>query len=170
MATRKKNGLTEMLEDPQKQLTKTYGVNGILARLFRTMLRDRKIGGYKFALLMNQFLSDPRNKIPDNKKDQTSNRGNLNKEFQKGEMTWKVFFKALRLMRVVKFEITLHAVYENGDESWHEVPVDINAMNNMLDDDDDEEFDLTRKDSSQPAEDMPEVPYLEGNVEIEKGD
>jgi hypothetical protein len=163
LSKKKPNQLTAMLEDPERQLTRTYGVNGILARLFRTMLRDLKIGGYKFSLLMNQFLSDPRNNIPNNKKDQTSNRGNLNKEFQKGQMTWKVFFKALRLMRIARFKLILEVEREGGEVSFHTVPVDMASMNAMLDDmnDDDEDEDMPRIDSTKLAEDMPSIAYLD---------
>lgn len=153
MKRSKRNLLTELLEDPNKGVNKTYGAVGTLSRLFRQMLKDLNISGYQFGLLMSKFLSDPRNHIPDNKKDQTSNRGNLNKEFQKGTMTWKVFCKAMRFLQIVRFKITLEAVRENGKTTTHVVNVNLE-----LTEPENDEFD---EDDNTPDDSLPHVPYLD---------
>lgn len=105
-----KNKLHRMLAAPDKEVKKTSGANGILARLFRTILLDLNIGPSRFGALLQQYILDPRNGVADNKKDQTSARGNLNKEFYKPQMTWKVFLKAMRFLRIKKivFVVELH--------------------------------------------------------------
>lgn len=153
---KKKNGLANMLDDPNKKVTETYGSNGMLSRLFRIILKDRDIGGYRFAILMNQFLSDPKNNIPNNKLDQTSNRGNLNKEFQKGQMTWKVFCKGMRFLQIVRFRLILEADWRTGETTSHNLAVNLEFPDVEVDDDDD---------TTKLAEDMEHVPYLDHDLD-----
>lgn len=153
---RRRNPLSEILEDPNKGIHKTYGTDGTLARLFRTILSDLNIGGYQFTLLMTKFLNDPRNNIPDNKQDQTSNRGNLNKEFQKGTMTWKVFCKALRFLQFTRFKVIIQAERADGSITQHDVEVNL-----QLTEPDTNEYDDDYVDTSALRESLPHIPYLD---------
>lgn len=118
-----KNKLTRMLNAPDKEISKTYGANGVLSRLFRTILKDLNIGGIRFGAYLQAYILDGRHGVPANKKDQTSMRGNLTKEFARPQMTWKVFCKALRFLQLVRVEITLHAHHRNGKISVHHTEV-----------------------------------------------
>jgi hypothetical protein len=160
-AKRKTNPLSKMLDDPNKGIYHTFGAVGMLSRLFRTMLKDLDIGGYQFNMLMAKFLNDPQNKIPENKRDQTSNRGNLNKEFQKGTMTWKVFCKAMRFLQVRGFKLTIEARRANGRVTSHSVEVDLDMQDPAMDDFED--------DGTLPQpDDSPHVPYLDYEREREE--
>ena len=119
-----KNKLTRILTAPDKDVKKTFGANGVLSRLFRQMLLDLNIGPPQFGHLMAQYLADPRNAVPNNKKDQTSMRGNLNKEFSRPQMTWKVFCKALRFLQITKIEFVLQATRATGKPTIHSTVVD----------------------------------------------
>lgn len=152
---RRQNPLSDLLDDPNRGVHKTYGEVGTLARLFRTILKDRNIGGYQFMLLMTKFLNDPKNNIPDNKRDQTSNRGNLNKEFQKGTMTWKVFCKAMRFLQFKNFRLILEAEDAKGLITRHTVDVNLELTEPEVDEFADEFEDRPASD------DMPHVPYLD---------
>lgn len=70
--------------------------------------------------LVQAFLKDPRNSISQNKASLTAARGNLNKELMTGEISWKVFFKFLRLLQAVrvKFSVEIHLPNKRviGDE------------------------------------------------------
>jgi ribosomal protein S15P/S13E len=158
---RRRNPLAEILEDPNKGVNKTYGEVGSLARLFRTILSDLNIGGYQFTLLMTKFLNDPRNHIPDNKKDQTSNRGNLNKEFQKDTMTWKVFCKALRFLQFTRFRIIIQAERADGATTQHQVEVNL-----ALSQPDTSEYDDDYEETRPSGEEMPYVPYLDFDPDV----
>jgi hypothetical protein len=118
-----RNQLNSILQDPDKGITRTHGVGGVLPRLFRQILADRNIKFPQWGILMHDFLTDARNDPPKNKKDQTSMRGNLTKEFTRPQMTWKVFCKALRFLKVVKIDIAIRAYYEDGRESVHSTSV-----------------------------------------------
>lgn len=114
-----KNKLVRLLNDPNKGMTETYGTNGILAHLFRRMLRDLNVSPMRWGSLMYDFITDPRNGVPDNKKDQTSYRGNFVKEFERRQMTWKVFCKAMRFLQLPRIELVIRAHHRNGKVTEH---------------------------------------------------
>lgn len=89
---------------------KSGGVDSILASLFQSILVELGVNAAKFNVLMEQFLSDHRNQLPENIRDKSNVRGNLRKELLKPHMTWKVFCKGLRFLNISRFEIaiTLH--------------------------------------------------------------
>ena len=88
--------------------------------LFRAMLRDRNIKGSVWGKLMFDYLTNPANGIPDNTRDRTSMRGNLNKEFSRNEMTLKVFIKSLRFQKIARFKLIIEVEDEEGKTSKHE--------------------------------------------------
>lgn len=107
--------------------TKTSGTSGaILTRLFRAVQHyvipfygtNQKTGSMYYKL-MDDFLSDSRNCIGQNKKDRSQHRGNLAKELQREEMSWKVFTKGLRFLGVKKFEIKITAFHSDNTISEH---------------------------------------------------
>lgn len=75
--------------------------------------------------LMNQYINDARNCVPRNKKDQSSARGNLQKELLKPEMTWKVFLKGIRFLGITSFEINIIAKHANGKQTIHSHSVNL---------------------------------------------
>jgi len=68
---------------------------------------------------MFDYLTDPRNMLPTNRKDQTSIRGNIAKEISRPQMTWKVFCKGLRILQVAEFELKITIKRRNGEVSEH---------------------------------------------------
>lgn len=119
-----RNKLTRILTAPDKDIKKTFGANGVLSRLFRQMLLDLNIGPSRFGQLLQHYILDARNGVPNNKKDQTSQRGNLTKELSKPQMTWKVFCKAMRLLQIVRIEFVVKAHHPGGKTSLHSTVVD----------------------------------------------
>ncbi len=107
------------------------GSSSILSKLFQQILYSKGIASPnisnknssayvfsdKWTTLVEEYLSDSRNSIKQNIKDRSSARGNLQKEIigNKG-MSWKVFCKALRLLGVVKFDITITATFSNNKQ------------------------------------------------------
>lgn len=118
-----KNKLHRMLQAPDKEIGKTHGSNGVLSRLFRQMLLDLNIGGSRFGSLLQDYIQDSHHGAPLNKKDQTSMRGNLTKEFSRPQMTWKVFIKALRFLQLIKIDFVIKAYHANGKETLHSTTV-----------------------------------------------
>lgn len=117
--------IARMLEDPNKEIHKTYGTVGLLSKLWRVILKDLNIGGYRFSVLMDRFLNDPNNQVPDNPKERFNNRGNLNKEMSNPTMSWKVFCKCMRFLQFTEFRITLEARHTDGKITTHRVMVNL---------------------------------------------
>jgi len=131
MAERKQRPIQQIMDDPNKGVTKTYGSWGLLSKLWRIILRDNHMNGYRFNVLMDRFLKDPRNKP---KKDASGehfdNRGNLNKEFSNPTMSWKVFVKCLHFMGFSEVRVTVECRHEDGHISTHRTMV--NLKDNLL--------------------------------------
>ena len=152
---RKQSAMHRLLDDPEKQIHMTYGVHGALAKLWRRMLSDLRINGFRFSVLMDKYLRDPKNHVPNNKSDRTSNRGNFNKEFSHPQMSWKVFCKGMKFLLVDDMEITVKARHADGTVTIHElfVPLNSEAFDN--------EFEEGDETDHVTARDQEEVTYLD---------
>lgn len=120
--------MTQLLTAPDKGASKTQGINGVLSKLFRMIMIELNVGGMRWGTLMHEFVKDARNGVPDNRRDQTSIRGNLTKEFARPQMTWKVFMKAMRFLQVRNLKITLeitHDARENPTVVSVNVPLEL---------------------------------------------
>ncbi len=103
----------------------TGSVANVLSALFkniRDLVTARSIGGdrgssYAFGKLLNDYISDPRNGVPDNRNARSSTRNNLAKELEKSTMSWKLFCKGMRVLNFVKFKITITTYSQNGQVS-----------------------------------------------------
>lgn len=129
---RGKERIRDLLSRPDRGVGSTSGITGVLAGLFRKMLLDLNINGMKWSHLMDEYVqveSQIHNK--DNKRDKTSIRGNLNKEFIRGRMTWKVFCRGLMLLKIRRFGIIIIAEHENGRKTSHSSIVDISTADQI---------------------------------------
>lgn len=125
-----RNKMTKILSAPDKEVGKTYGQNGILSRLFRQMLADLNVTNYKWEAYMADFIRDVGGAGPTDRKSQTTTRGNLTKEFQKEQMTWKVFCKVLRFLQIMRFRITITAFHADGQTTEHSTEVNFGPRTN----------------------------------------
>lgn len=92
---------------------------------------DHSVSSGKYEQFMTNFVSDPRNCIPQNKKEQSSARGNLQKEMLKSGMSWKVFVKSLRFLDLTGFDIQITAHYRNGNHSIHTEHINLSKSLNL---------------------------------------
>lgn len=137
------------------------GVTGVLTNMFRIITKDMNVNQFKWNSLMEEYLryeiagaerrrreKDSRNTDPNkppidhvelNRRDRTSIRGNLNKEFSRGSMTWKVFCKTLMFLQWRKFQIIIVATHRNGFQSEHRGPIVTLDYNDAVDELNDEE-------------------------------
>ena len=151
-----KNKITRILLADDKEITKTSGIKGALSRLFRKILLQLDIMPPKFGQLLHEYIMDSRHHVPNNKRDQTSMRGNLTKEFARTEMTWKVFCKALRFLQIVQIELAVKAKHRNGRITLHSIDIEFGDRRSMKDIDewlDQEEDDDEEPDTSNAAMD-----------------
>lgn len=131
--------LKSMLQSDDKMVSKTFGVTGVLARLWRIILMDLEINVNTWMQLMVEYVRDRDNRVPNNKRDQSSVQGNLIKELTKSSMSWKIFCKGLRFIRVTKFELSLTLHFRNKRVSNHVVTVNLyeGDLNSSLQEDSD---------------------------------
>lgn len=130
------------------------GITGVLTNAFRSIVQDMGINPYEYNSLMEQYLQHevaalekkrrerearrkpgstepPLNHAELNRRDRTTTRGNLNKEFGRDTMTWKVFCKALAFLQVRRFRLVLIVERKNGEINTHYTPMvtlDTDAM------------------------------------------
>src|ERR1035437_1355290 len=104
--------------------SKRGAIDTILANLFEQIMWDIGMGLNQWNHLMLQWISDPNKCIPDNMKDKSSARGNLQKELLKPRMSWQVFCKGLKFLNIRKFKITITAYHANNKETLRDFMVD----------------------------------------------
>lgn len=111
--------LFKLLTSPDKGVSRTFGSKSLLSRLFRQLMKDLNVGPERFGALMRDYINDPRNHIPRNRKDMTSARGNLGAALSKPQMTWKVFCKGLAFLKIWKIDIAIRVYHSNGKKTDH---------------------------------------------------
>lgn len=157
---RKESAMHRLLADPEKQIHMTYGSHGALAKFWRRMLMDLGINGFRFSVLMDRYLRDPNNHVPNNKSDRTSNRGNFNKEFSHPQMSWKVFCKGMKFLLIESMEITIKAKHHDGKITEHHLFVPLDSDTAEM------EIDEADKSDHEPAMDQEEITYLDYRSEF----
>lgn len=116
----------DMLERRDKGLRDSRGV---LTHLFRQILFQMNITPFAWDKKMKDYLHNPSNRIPQNSKDKSSARGNLNKELRRDKMSWNVFMKALRFLGPIKIHFEVHLFWAGRkDPTIHRVEIEQQAM------------------------------------------
>jgi hypothetical protein len=96
--------------------SQTNGPPGVLSGLFRTIMHKLMVGPEKWGYLMRLYVQDPRNGVPDTDADRGSTRGNLSTALSNDWMTWKVFMRGLRFLRISHIRIALELHTEDGQK------------------------------------------------------
>lgn len=104
------------------------GASGVLAKLFNLICLSITDGKGFSQMQWNNLLTEFIDATEGNRRQlsvekRQSIRGNLNKEFRLTKMTWKVFCKGLRFLRVASFTIHITAYRQDGSISECEYPV-----------------------------------------------
>lgn len=95
-------------------------VGGILAKLWRTIMRDVGLeAGDRYEALMQRYIQKAL--LDPNRVEKATARASLSKELYKVSMTWKTFIKGLSFLNVVKFSIHIRLHHSNGKVTDHEV-------------------------------------------------
>lgn len=115
--------IKDLLSHKDRGVGSSSGIAGVLSRLFIQILEDLGVNGVRWKYLMDRYV-DQEVKHFDNRRDRTSIRGNMNKEFLRPRMSWKVFCKAMMFLDFVSFEIQIHAKHRDGTVTVHRTIVD----------------------------------------------
>jgi hypothetical protein len=104
---------------------RTAGPNGVLANLYRKQLIELDVGPGRFSDFLSDYVRDPANGIAQNTKDLTVARGNLTKELKRPGMTFSVYLKGLRFLKVVEVDFYVKCYYDTGATSVHRTRIDL---------------------------------------------
>lgn len=144
--SQKKGHWYRTLGDSLPRRRPVSGITGVLTNAFRSILIDLGVNSYQYNALMEQYLqhevdalekkrrdrelrrkpdpnAPPLNHVELNRRDRTTTRGNLNKEFGRESMTWKVFCKALTFLQVTRFRLIVVVERKNGMVTEHSTPL-----------------------------------------------
>lgn len=123
--TKRPHGLSNVMRDPDAWLGETRGTGGILAHLWRQITLDLAIGGNRFEILLTDFIAQAKRNVPANRVSRHFTRGNLRRELEKPTMTFKVFMKAMRLVKARKMKFSVELTHSNGRVTLHSTEVDL---------------------------------------------
>lgn len=96
-----------------------------VAKLFRSVLLERGIDRKTWDRLIRQYVTDPKNGIPNNPTKRSSERSNVNRALCRPKITWKSFRKALALLRPKSVRYVLDLTWDPKLKLPHEPPTQI---------------------------------------------
>ncbi len=108
--------LNTLLGDPNKKIHEAHGV---LAKFYRLILRDNNVTVKDMDRMLQHWLNNPENDIPEDSRTRSFLRGNLTKALAMPDMTWKTFLRGLMLHRVKWIEIDMKVGYQDVTRSHH---------------------------------------------------
>lgn len=108
----------------------TTGVTGVLSRLWRTILMQAGFTPTKYDISLRNASDRAKvqlsaDKSGNNRLAKTMSVANLRRELESPTMTWKVFIKGLRVLKVIKFNLSVKLTFSTGKETVHEVDIDL---------------------------------------------
>ena len=110
-----------------KGISNTRGVGGVLSKLWRTILFDLNIGYPQFELMLNNYIIAARTAVEDHKAARLITKGNERRAFERDTMTFKSFFKAMKLLRIKKIRLVVELTHHSNKTTLHEVTTDLNT-------------------------------------------
>ncbi len=98
---------------------------GILSSLINKIFKDQHIEAARFHALLQTYLEDPLNGIPQTSHGISSARSNHIKEIKKSSISWKWFIRTLKILRLNHFTLTITVHRKNMEDTNHSVEVNL---------------------------------------------
>lgn len=117
----------EILAQYDKGIGRTTGV---LAKLWRLILSDLKIGPMAYEQLMQKYLRRKRNTTTTPTK-RISDKGNINKNVFKDNITLDLFLKAMDVIGVTNIKFTVE-IEREGHEKKSSHSITISGVSNFI--------------------------------------
>jgi hypothetical protein len=129
----RKDRLSDILNRRDRGVGRRSGVVNVLSNLFINMLHDLGMTPAKWRHYMDDYVAgEVQQAANNNRRDRTSIRGNLNKEFIRHRMTWKVFCKAMAFLKLRSFRIVIMAMHQDYKVTEHSFLVDYSTADNPI--------------------------------------
>lgn len=93
-----------------------------LSKMLRGFWRDIGLNHAQIALLIQHWLDDPNNQYEDDLTKVNNARGNIRKDLEKDDMTWRIFIRNLRILRPVEIRFLVRIKFRN-DRTFRQVAV-----------------------------------------------
>lgn len=119
--------IESLLLSSDKGVSKTRGVGGVLAKLWRSILFDLNISYPQFEQLLNNYIIAARTTVDDHRAARLITKGNERRAFERDTMTFKSFFKAMKFLRIKKIRIVVELTHNSNKTTLHEVSTDLNT-------------------------------------------
>lgn len=123
----RKYEMEKILTSPDKGISGTRGIGGILARLWRQILDDLNVSPNRFEILLSDFINSAKRGVPEHRISRHFTRGNLRRELEQPTMTFKVFIKGMKFLKIVRIRIAVELEHGSGRKTLHETSVDLGA-------------------------------------------
>lgn len=114
-----------VLDDRKLKPQRAGGPDTVLANLFKKMVVELGITPSQWDHLIRKYLTDPSNGVQQTPRDISVHRGNLQKELFKNRMSWKFFYRAMRVLDAKRFEVTITFHHRSGVKSVHSEMVEL---------------------------------------------
>lgn len=122
--------MEQILTAPTCRVEETAGQGGVLAALFRTILRDNGITPMRWQQLISSDSIARKFAAKKQKEQGISSRhlstGNIGRELAQPNISWKVFTKGLGLLQIKRFKLNVQITHSDGKETIHTVAVSLN--------------------------------------------
>lgn len=141
MSADKQHDLQRILQDGKAGVYRVSGTGGILAELLRRIWLDNRFTLQSLENLLEDFVRLARKETESHSLKKSLNKGNLRRLLSGPKLTWRSFVTAMRVIRVVKFEITITPHFRGRSTPANPVTivVDLGLLGNDEADDLDEE-------------------------------
>lgn len=121
----RKYNIEKILVAPDGGVSKTRGIGGILAALWRIMLRDLAISPNRFDNFLSDYIELSNRRLKASRVDKRLTRGNLRRALEKETMTFKVFITAMKVLKLRRFTLIFVLEHTSGLRSTHQLAVEL---------------------------------------------
>lgn len=121
--------LIHPVEPPSQVVYDGIGGGEELTNIYRNIGLMIELTHQSWNALVTRWITDPKNGIPNNPHDHSTERGNLRQRvLDNDRFSWDMFTKAMRIIGVDKFKLTAELQWKNNSKasSLHTVLVELN--------------------------------------------
>ena len=88
--------------------------SGALSKILRSFWKDIGLTHQHITALIDAWLDDPNHQFEQDQTKINNSRGNLRKDHEKDELTWKLFCRNLRVLRPLEVRFLIRLRFKNG--------------------------------------------------------
>lgn len=106
-----KTKIEKLLEDDDKGVS---SASGALSKILRSFWKDMGWNHFHVKTLFDLWVQDPNQEFDQDPTKLNNSLGNIRKDFERDELTWKLFTRNLRIMRPLEVRFLVRIKFKNG--------------------------------------------------------